>query len=270
MTITRMSLSGKQDLDEEEKNSSEEDVAEFFGDAFEEQFQQIIDQINTTDPESLPNSFWEGWGGIFTAFLLPEFTGFQLTSAESAMKDLAIGVDWDLVIDNAQNFSSSHVFSLVTDINNSSQRHLQNALTNFFNTPEDVRSIEDLTANIATRFGATRAENIAITEVTRGFERGKDIYRDQLARLGIRTEPRWHTLLDERVCIICEPNEGLLKSEGWTADGIPAHPRDRCWTTIEVVEAVRSWLATMDRIVTMDEVKTWLAENMKLIVEGRL
>ena len=269
MTITRVSLSGDKDIDEGAKNQGEEDTAEFFGDAFEEQFQQILDQINTDEPEALPNDFWQGWAGIFTAFMLPEFTSFQMDAAESAMKDLAIGVDWDAVTDAAANFSDTHVFSLVRDLNQNSQAHLQRSLTNFFNLPEEVRSIEDLTANIATRFGATRAENIAITEVTRGFERGKDIYQDQLAKLGIKTSRRWHTMQDEIVCIICEPNEGELKIDGqWTADGIPAHPRDRCWTTIEVVEAVRSWLATMDRIVTMDEVKTWLADNMGLIVEG--
>lgn len=236
MTITRVSLSGKQDLDEEDKNQSEEDIATFFGEQFEAQFDAIIDELNTEEPESLPNSFWQEWGAVFSAFLIPEFTSFQLTAAETQMKDLAIGVDWDLVMDEAANFSDTHVFSLVTDINNASQRHLQKSLTTFFNTPKELRSIEDLTANIATRFGPTRAENIAITEVTRGYERGKDIYRDQLAKLGIKTDPRWHTMQDERVCIICEPNEDLLKSEGWTADGIPAHPRDRCWTTIEVVE----------------------------------
>ena len=134
------------------------------------------------------------------------------------------------------NFSETHVFGLVKDLNLSSQKHLQKSLTNFFNTPEDLRSVDDLAANIATRFGATRAENIAITEVTRGFERGKEIDQEELARLGIKTEPRWHTKRDEEVCIICRPNEDLLKSEGWTAAGIPAHPRDRCWTTIEVVE----------------------------------
>ena len=236
MTITRVSLSGDQDLDEEEKNQGEEDIAAFFGEQFEAQFDAIIDELNVEDPEALPNSFWLEWGAVFSAFLIPEFTSFQLTAAETAMKDLAIGVDWDLVVDNAANFSDTHVFSLVKDINNASQAHLQRSLTTFFNTPADVRSIEDLTANIAVRFGPTRAENIAITETTRAFERGKDIYRDQLAKLGIKTDVRWHTMQDERVCIICEPNEGLLKSEGWTADGIPAHPRDRCWTTIEVVE----------------------------------
>ena len=263
MTITRMSLSGAKDLDEKAKNAGEEDVAGFFGDAFEEQFQAIIDQLNTEEPEPLPNSFWQEWAGIFSAFMLPTFTSFQMDAAETAMKDLAIGVDWDAVTDAAANFSESHVFSLVRDINDASQRHLQKSITNFFNLPKDVRSIEDLTANIATRFGPTRAENIAITEVTRGFERGKDIYRDELAKLGIKTEPRWHTMQDERVCIICEPNEDKLKSEGWTADGIPAHPRDRCWTTIEVVEqAVRAWVAGMDRLVKPKEVKSWATANL--------
>jgi len=236
MTITRVSLSGQKDLDEEAKNQGEEEVAAFFGEQFEAQYDDILAQINTKEPETLPYSFWDGWGAIFVAFLIPEFTGFQLSAAESHMNDLGIGVDWDNVTDQAANFSSTHVFGLVTDLNATSRKHLQGALTTYFNTPADVRSIESLTAQIAKRFSVTRAEGIAITEVTRGFERGKDIYRDELAKIGIRTDVRWNTMEDERVCIICESNEGLLKSEGWTADGIPPHPRCRCWTTIEVVE----------------------------------
>ncbi len=236
MPITRVSLSGKKDLDTDPKDQGEEDVAEFFGEAFQEQFNEIIDELNAEDPQPPVPDFWLKWAGIFSAFLIPAFTDFQTTAVNSQVDDLGIGVDIDAVVDNASNFARTHVFALVQDLNESTRKHLQRSLQNFFGLPPEARSIEDLALQIAKKFGPSRAENIAITEVTRGFERGKDIYRDQLLKLGIRTEPRWHTMQDERVCIICEPNDGKLKSEGWTAHGIPAHPRDRCWTTIEVVE----------------------------------
>lgn len=231
---TRVSLSGNTDLDSKNKDKGESEYEDFFGEQFELQFQEIQDRLNTKEPEALPNSFWEKWGSIFMAFVIPTFTAFQLDGAKTQMETLNIGVDWDSVTDQAANFSSSYAFTLVTGINDASQRHLQKSLTDFFQSPE--RDVDALIQNISTRFGETRAENIAITEVTRGYERGKDIYTDELWKLGVKAEPMWNTMDDEKVCVICEPNDGVRKSEGWTADGIPPHPRCRCWTTLVVVE----------------------------------
>lgn len=231
---TRVSVSGLTDPDSKAKDKAEEEFASFFGEELERQFQEIVDEINTEQPDPLPNSFWEKWAATFLAFLIPAYTAMAMQGAETQMKILDIGVDWDQVTDQAANFASTFSFSLVKDLNLRSQRHLQRSLTTFFQSPE--RDIDALIADIGKRFGPTRAENIAITEVTRGFERGKSIYIDELNKIGIKAEELWHTRLDERVCPICEPNEGLRKSEGWTADGIPAHPRDRCWTTVAIVE----------------------------------
>jgi hypothetical protein len=231
---TRLSLSGNTDPDSKNKDKGESEYEDFFGEQFELQFQEIQDRLNTKEPEALPNSFWEKWGSIFLAFVIPTFTAFQLDGAKTQMDDLGIGVDWDFVTDQAANFSSTHAFALVKDLNDKSLRHLQTALMNFYQSPE--RDVDALIQTISTRFGETRAENIAITEVTRGYERGKEIYTDELWKIGVKAEPIWHTMDDERVCVICAPNDGKRKSEGWTADGIPAHPRDRCWTTLVVVE----------------------------------
>lgn len=229
---TRISVSGQTDPDGTTKDKAEDEFAAFLGEQFELQFQEIQDRLNTEQPEPLPHSFWERWAATFLAFLIPSFTAMALQGAETQMLNLDIGVDWDQVTTQAANFSSTHAFSLVTDLNLTSQRHLQKSLTDFFNSPEP--DMDALIEQIAKRFGPVRAEGIAITEVTRGFEAGKEIYIDELAKIGVKAEPLWHTRDDETVCTICEPNHLIFKSEGWTVGGIPAHPRDRCWTTIEV------------------------------------
>jgi len=230
---TRVSISGKTDPDGKTKDAAEDEFAAFFGSQFELQLQEITDELNTREPELMPNSFWERWGAVFLAFLIPSFTSMALQGAETQMRVLDIGVDWDFVTTQAANFSSTYAFSLVKDLNESARNHLQTSMTSFFQSPE--RDVDALISQIAQRFGPVRAENIAITEVTRGFERGKDIYIEELAKIGVKAEQLWHTRLDERVCTICEPNEGKFKSEGWTADGIPPHPRCRCWTTLGIV-----------------------------------
>ncbi len=229
----RESLSGFIDPDGPAKDQSEEEIAAFFGEQFQDQFDEIIKGINKTDPQTPDNEFWERWAAIFAAFLIPHFTRSASEAAETQIAELGIGVDDDLVLAGALRFAESHAFSLVQGLNEKTQKHLQNAIAGFIADPnKDFNALID---NISNQFGPTRAERIAITETTRAFEEGKRIYQDQLTKIGVKTDLRWHTMQDERVCPICEPNDGKLKSEGWTAAGIPAHPRDRCWTTIEVV-----------------------------------
>jgi len=221
------------DPDGADKDTGEEEIAEFFGEQFQIQFDEIIEGINQDEPQIPSNDFWQRWAGIFAAFLIPEFTRFATQATETQFDDLAIGVDFDQVLENASNFASTHAFQLVTDLNLKTQKRLQQVISNFLADPG--KDFDALVENLSATFGPSRATNIAITETTRAFEAGKDIYIDQLRKIGVKTEPVWHTMQDEIVCPICEPNDGKRKSEGWTAPGIPAHPRDRCWTTLVVV-----------------------------------
>jgi hypothetical protein len=231
--VERISINGETDPDGLAKDQGEEDVAQFFGEQFEAQFDDLLNEINTEEPEQISPDFWKKWAAIFLAFLIPTLADFATTSAETGIDDSGIGVDQEAIVAAAAQFSETHAFNLVTDLNNTTQRNLQRVMANFFQS--EARDVDLLKKQLAPIFGTGRAENIAITETTRAFEVGKEIYRDQLAAQGIRTDLRWHTMRDERVCVICEPNEGKLKSEGWTVNSIPAHPRDRCWTTIEIV-----------------------------------
>lgn len=226
----RISISGITDPDSTAKDKGEEEIALFFGEQFEIQLQEIIDGINAEDPQSPDNDFWARWAGIFLAFLIPEFTRFQLEGAETQQGQINIGVDFDLIQDNAANFASTFAFSLVSDINLSSRKFVENALFEFTKLPADQRKLTDIAALLANKFNPSRAENIAITETTRLFSQGARSYSDELNRIGVVTDFLWHTKNDEKVCPICEPNHEVLKSSGqWTVDWIPAHPRERCW-----------------------------------------
>lgn len=229
----RVSLSGNTDQSADTKNAEEVEVAAFFGEQFEIQLDELLSMLDPDNPEAPPQSFWEKWRGIFAAFLVPKLAQWAETSAAAQIDASAIGVDFAAISSEAANWASSFGFNQVSKINRSSQEFLQSALVDFFNTPG--ATLESLRTKLTGMFGPVRAEMISITEVSRGFEQGTLIYTDELKKIGIRTDLRWHTLQDERVCPICFPNDDTLKSEGWTVSEIPAHPRDRCWTTVEVI-----------------------------------
>jgi hypothetical protein len=118
-------------------------------------------------------------------------------------------------------------------------------------------------------FGATRAEAIAATEVTRVVAAGNETLWQST---GVVSGKRWMTARDERVCPICGPlhgrltelnrgfeftpddlanNEELRKAlRGATAITIlrpPAHVRCRCWEQPFVSEELLR--RELDRIV---------------------
>jgi len=91
-------------------------------------------------------------------------------------------------------------------------------------TPEDIDARVDATTaggsnldGILDRIIRTQVE-ISIADADDEFG---DDYSDLLG------EGIWQTMDDERVCPICESQDGLPESE-WTYDQ-PAHPRCRCW-----------------------------------------
>jgi len=231
--LKRTSRSGKTDPDSQSKDQAEEDIALFFGEQFEAQFDDLLDEMGDEDPSPPPPAFWEKWSGIFLAFLVPMLTGMAVSASETEALSLGIEIDHDEIVAEASNWARTYGFNMVSDLNENTRNHLQNALRNYFDTPD--RNLDLLIGDLSSMFTPRRAQTIAVTEVTRGFENGKRIYAEKLEIDGILTEPRWYTMKDNNVCVICEPNDEKLRSEGWTVAEIPAHPNDRCWTELELV-----------------------------------
>lgn len=81
-------------------------------------------------------------------------------------------------------------------------------------------------------FGLTRIEAIAPTEVTRAAASGQDetVGRHE-ALTGRAVDQLWHTEEDGKVCPICKPLNGTLKTVWgrYFLFGPPAHTNCRCW-----------------------------------------
>jgi len=97
-------------------------------------------------------------------------------------------------------------------------------------------------------FSPQRIETVAIDEVTRARHAGAETARD--ATVGLGGNDRWRTQRDDRVCHICEPNEGKRRDD-WPAkfaEGPPCHPRCRCWIEYQDLETDqygREWTIPM-------------------------
>lgn len=85
----------------------------------------------------------------------------------------------------------------------------------------------------------SRAELIAVTEVTRSLAKGVQLAARMVDPKKQRVQ--WHTANDELVCEEwCAPLNGEIRNKGQSfgvnvwgeiAYGPPMHPGDRCWTT---------------------------------------
>lgn len=224
--MPRVSVSGAEDPNSDQKDRREREIAEFFGTGFEEQYDDYLDWVDRNNPALPESSFWQRWGSFFMTFLVPILGSMAMDSAAMEAELFEIDLDMAFIESQASNWASSYAFSLVTDINEVTRVGLQNALDRYFID----KDFADYLASIEKMLSPVRSEMIAVTEVTRGYSRGLAIYKEQLERQGVYTDTVWHTEGDGAVCVICRPNDGKLKvADGWTVPETPAHPRCRCW-----------------------------------------
>jgi hypothetical protein len=233
--MPRFSIDGDIDPSSEEKDLWEDELAELFGTAFEDMFGDLEEDFDPNNPSMPDPSFWERWALALSLLIAPSFAEMAEDSAETEADLFGVEMDPEILEAEAANWARTYTFSLVTDINGTTEANLQEALQKFF---ED-QDMEALTRTIEKMFSPVRAEMIARTEVSRGYSRGVTIYKNFLESQGIFTEEMWITEDDGAVCVICAPNHEIRKSEGWTVPDVPAHPRCRCWKRlIAVVKSI--------------------------------
>lgn len=105
------------------------------------------------------------------------------TAAQSVPYTLGMGVDWNLPNYQAEQFARSYSYELVTGINDTTKRGMQQALSRFIlnggtmdELTETIRPLfqdEIATRIIEGTFGVDRARMIAVTETTRAYAEGK-------------------------------------------------------------------------------------------------
>ena len=157
-----------------------------------------------------------------------------------------IGLDYTLVNTAAAEWARNYGYDLVRGINTTTRTALQRAVSAFVETPGfRIRDVMDLLP-----FGESRAQTVAVTEITRAYATAAEISGKELKKEfpDVRVIKRWYTNNDDRTCDICRPLNGMEVDidEGFTTEedksfGIPhppAHVNCRCWmiTTTRITD----------------------------------
>ena len=196
------------------------------------QFEDVMRLLgDPPDLNNLTDEFWATEAGRMLADLRPELQGLALLAGEQVLAT-GVGVAWELVAEQAARWAAQHSGELVRGITDTTRRYVGTSVERYFR--EAGTTTGYLQRSLEPWFGATRAESIAVTEVTRAAAEGSRIAAQEAENAGYHMEPVWHTNRDDVTCAICAPNDGKMRSEGWTTGGIPAHPRCRCFETYKV------------------------------------
>lgn len=190
---------------------------------------------NPPDVSRLSDEFWATEAGLMLAAIRPEVERAVL--AAIAGEAVTVTVLWDeaVIAREAADWASEYVGQLIRQIDQNTLDYVRRQVTAFVETPG--MRLGDLRASLEPAFGERRAQTIAVTETTRAYAQGQVLIQKELAAAGLRRLRKWNTSGDEkRVCEHCQALESRLETE-WAgifagaADGPPAHPNCRCWTT---------------------------------------
>lgn len=172
--------------------------------------------------------------------------GYRYNTGElQANDDVSLTSSWDTLHADALSwvvgggeFGDGYANETLRGIFRTSDAAIRNAVADWTLAGEPLPAL--VSRIEGTVFNRTRAELIAVTEVTRAYAEGSRLAWE---RGGVIKLMRWNTANDELVCPICEPlNQTVAAVTGGTfearkEDGTiivssrmpPAHPRCRCW-----------------------------------------
>ena len=174
--------------------------------------------------ENVPYTFWEEAGIEMASVLGPFSEDIYVQSALELMNSQPIGVDWAVVNQNAVDWARDYTFNLVQGINDHSRTALQSTVGAYY---ERGQTTGELVNRLSGIFGPTRAEMIAVTEITRAAAEGeRAMVRELNKQGGVQMVPIWQTNNDSLVCPICGPRHSQEITDGIYP---PSHPRCRCW-----------------------------------------
>ena len=167
------------------------------------------------------------------------YTSFNnvMESALAMLASMPAGVEIPVIQEAATRWLVDYKFGLIRNINDSTEKIIRSAVTDWVSTPGMTRG--DLEQLISRGFGPERASAIAVTETTRAIAQGELIVSDELGKMGIRMLDIWNTDNDDLVCPLCAPlnrkevKHGVLfyEPDGYNDGYPPRHVNCRCSMT---------------------------------------
>lgn len=178
--------------------------------------------------ESEEALLWEAIAALYLSMLLSGMEG----GIDILPSELQTLVNFDVLNTDAIEFAQRYRYDLISKINATTRTQVQEAVSNWVRSGDSLKVLESQLAPI---FGKNRAARIASTETTRAFFEGN---KSAWESTGFVTEYRFNTAVDDRVCPLCSPRDGMIyKLGGFEAP--PIHVGCRCFATPVVnVDAV--------------------------------
>lgn len=173
----------------------------------------------------IDSAFWQDeeaalWAAIVAIYIDSLIQGVQ-GGTNALPPELQALVNVDKINEQALVQSSQFKREVLASIHDTTRERVEAVLAEW-----DGRDMAVLSALLEPIFSASRAEMIAITEVTRAFQDGNTL---AWLATGYVSLYQWNTQKDERVCPICSPKDGRIYAVG--GEKPPAHPNCRCWTS---------------------------------------
>lgn len=238
LNILNNSVSKKnfEDGDDQLRNTIENVIATGVVENFEKQKQEVLENIQDYNLETLDN--------VMRIFLEDSLTPVIDIAIDSNVlffnsllpetKRVIIASDFDLVNEAVLDWLSDYSFELIGGISDTTRDVLENEISRWIEEGESLPVLANRLSQFV--FSEARARMVAETEVTRAYaEANREIWR----RSGIIQEMTWRTSQDELVCQICSPLNGQVinvnSDLGFISEQIgniaipPAHVRCRCW-----------------------------------------
>lgn len=176
---------------------------------------------------------WADLDAQMKAALEPVLKEIMLSNMDTAMEQVGVALGDGVAATSSSEWAKQYAGALIKSVSTVTQKLTQDTISTYLATSD--MTLGDVVAALAPAFGATRAEAIAITEVTNASSAGMTSYQTEVAKLGVKTVRISNTNEDDKVCPICAPLDGKPESEWPNADGPAWHPRCRCFLSLQVV-----------------------------------
>jgi SPP1 gp7 family putative phage head morphogenesis protein len=188
-----------------------------------------INQREKIMPEIFQQSFWDDdegdlWDDLAEAIIDIYFDGVD-GGMEALPPDVRVFADFDLVNTNALEYARKYRYDLIKGITDTTRKQTQKAVSDWIRSGAPLPALE---AVLEKTFGSVRAQMIAQTESTRVFQ---DANAAAWQSTGLVSEMRYNTVVDDKVCPMCSPLDGLVFELGDSEHSPPRHIGCRCFTT---------------------------------------
>lgn len=175
----------------------------------------------------LPPGFWSEQERQLVDLFAPSIVRAMLTGASTAgdeLIDAGIEVDWSLVDNGVKRAAKEFVENVAQTV---TKTNLNAFTVEFAEWLDSGEPLPALTERLAQYYGPVRSEMIAVTETTRAFaEANRITWRQNNVK-----KFRFNTVVDDRVCPICEPHNGEIFDIENTDMSPPLHVRCRCYNS---------------------------------------